>query len=292
MENINSNNAIDFTINKAIKEISDNLEDIAKSIVAKEISVEKDNLIKLYKQQFFMEIDCNKQHKYNWHQWGILTHSRNCVKMYDNEVKEYLKKWKYLNIVEELLDKEIDGIPKSKLIYLGILLHDLGKFKKKYIVEANQKVKWSFSKHEVFSEEIILNDLYSLLYEHYKLSENQIKYISVCARHHGLIRQIIKKSNLNYSTQFIQSEEFKTLLLNELSSLMQYKVEIGLLFFADLCAKTDVQFLYRNDNEILNDLEIKQLNPKLLNAVRQKKQSIELVKHYFKIIFKETQNGQ
>lgn len=287
MDTLNSNNINDFTFNKVIEEISENLEDIAKFIVAKEISVEKDYLIKLYKQQFFIEIDCNKQHKYNWHQWGILTHSRNCVQMYDTEVKEYLKKWKYLNIVEESLVKEIDGIPKSKLIYLGILLHDLGKFKKKCIIEANQKIKWSFIKHEVFSEEIILNDLYSLLHKHYKLSGKQIKYISICARHHGLIRQIIKKSNLNYSMQFIQSEEFKTLLLNELSSLMQYQVEIGLLFFADLCAKTDVPFLNRNDNEILNDLEIKQLNPKLLNAIRQKEQSIELVKHYFKIILEK-----
>lgn len=286
MDSINSNNINDFTINKVIEEINENLEDIAKSIVAKEILIENDYLIKLYKQQFFIEIDCNKQHKYNWHQWGILTHSRNCVQMYDTEVKEYLKEWECLDIIEKLLIKKIDGIPKSKLIYLGILLHDLGKFKKKYIVEANQNVKWSFSKHEVFSEEIILNDLSSLLHRHYLLSENQIKYISICARHHGLIRQIIKKSNLNYSTQFVQSEEFKTLLLNELASLMPYKVEIGLLFFADLCAKIDVPFLNRNDNEILNDLEVKQLNPKLLNAVRQKEQSIELVKHYFKIIFK------
>jgi len=280
-----------LTIDQIINEINLNLEDIAKSIVFKEIISEKDNLLKLYKQQFFMEIDCNKQHKYNWHQWGIISHSRNCMYMYDNEIIKYVKKWDVIETINEQLSEKIDNIKKSKLIYLGILLHDLGKFKKRYIIEPNCKVKWSFNQHELYSQQIILEELYPLLHEYYQLSKKQIEYIAICAKYHGLIRHIIKKSGLDYSSEFIQSEKFKNLLLNELSGLEKYRVEIGLLFFADACAKTDVYFYNRNDNEILNDLKIRKLNPKLLSAVRQKEQSIEVVKQYFKIIFEEKING-
>lgn len=108
--------------------------------------------------------------------------------------------------------------------------------------------------------------------------------ISICAKHHGLVRHIIKKSGLDYSQDFIQSKKFQILLEIELSGFEKYKIEIGLLFFADLCAKTDVPFYNKSDDEILNDLKRRKLNPKLMKAVRQKEQSIDVVKQYFKII--------
>lgn len=169
-----------YNIDQIINEINSNLEDIAKSIVAEEIKNEKNNLIKLYKQQFFMEIDCNKQHKSNWHQWGIITHSKKCMNMYDKEVNQYLKKWDIIGEIDKYLSEEIGNIKKSKLIYLGILLHDLGKFKKKYIIEPNGKVKWSFNQHEFYSQQIILEEIYPLLNEHYQLSREQIEYINLC----------------------------------------------------------------------------------------------------------------
>jgi len=278
------NNKNIFTIEQIINEINLNLEDIAKSIVAKEIFIEKNNLIKLYKQQFFFEIDCNRQHKYNWHQWGIVTHSRACMSLYDNEVKNYLKEWDKLEVIEKHLNEKIDGITKSKLIYIGILLHDLGKFKKHYTIEPNHKVKCSFSQHEVYSQKIILEDIYPLLHEYYKLSRNQIKYIATCAENHGLVRQIIKKAGINYSSEFIHSDKFKNILLNELSELKKYKIEIGLLFFADSCAKTNIAFQDRTDIDILEDLRKQNLNQKLIKAVKQKEQSIKVAQHYFEII--------
>lgn len=277
-----------YSIDQIIYEISLNLECIAKSIVAKEIEIEKDNLIKLYKQQFFIEIDCNKQHKFNWHQWGIVTHSRKCMDMYDNEIDQYLKRWKVKDIIDKYLSEEIDSIKKSKLIYLGILLHDLGKFKKKYIIESNSKVKWSFNQHELYSQQIILEEIYPLLHGYYQLSKKQIEYISICARYHGLIRQIIKKSGLNYSNDFIQSAKFQTLLKIELTELEQYKIEIGLLFLTDSCGKTGIDY-NKNDQEILEDLKQQNLTLKLTKAVQQKKESINVAERYFNIILKEVQ---
>ncbi len=275
---------LSVSIEEIIKEVNLNLEDIAKSIVAKEIEQEDNDLIKQYKQQFFVEIDSNKQHKFNWHQWGIITHSRNCMTMYDNEVKQYLKAWSKFEITEKYLLEKIDGITKSKLIYLGILLHDIGKFKKQYSIESNGKVKYSFNKHELYSQEIIQNDLYPMLKDYYGLTNMQIEYISMCSRYHGFIRKISKKSKYGHSVEFAQSETFKDTVLNELSSLEEYKVELGILFLVDSCAKTDIAFENKTDKELLKDLELRNLNPKLINAVKQKSSSIEIAKSYFNTI--------
>ncbi len=206
------------------------------------------------------------------------------MNMYDNEVKQYLKTWGKSEIIEKHLLEKIDSIAKSNLIYLGIILHDIGKFKKRYSIELNNKVKYSFNKHELYSQEIIQNDLYPLLNDYYGLTDMQIKYISMCARHHGFIRKIGKKSKYNYSVEFAQSKEFKDKMLSELLSLEEYKIELGMLFLADSCAKTDIAFENKTDEGILEDLKLRNLNPKLIKAVKQKLVSIEIAKCYFDII--------
>jgi hypothetical protein len=269
-------------IDETIDEVNLNLEDIAKFIVSKEIEQEKNNLIRQYKQQFFMQLDFPEQHKPNWHQWGIIKHSRNCLDMYNNEGKQYLKSWGKFDFIEKYLSKKIDGLAKSKLINLGILLHDMGKLKKQYRIELNMKVKYSFNNHEAYSQEIIQTDLYPLLHDYYGLTDMQIKYISMCASYHGLIRKICK--TFKYSIEFAQTEDFKNIVLNELPSFEEYKIEVGILFLADSCAKTNVAFENKTDEEILKDLNLQNLNPKLINAVHQKAVSIEIAKSYFNII--------
>ena len=273
-----------LSIDEIIDEVNTNLEDISRSVVSKEVDKETDSLIQQYKQQFFIELDSPEQHQPNWHQWGIITHTKNFMKMYDNEVKQYLKSWNRLEAIEEHLSEKIDGISKSKLIYLGILLHDIGKFKKNYSKKLNWRVIYTFNKHEVYSQEIIQNDLYPLLHDYYGLTDKQIEYIAMCARYHfelGFIREVGKKSQYGYSIAFVKSQEFKNAVLNALSSFEEYKIEVGVLFLADSYAKTDVAFEKRTDKEILEDLKCQNLNPKLIHAVKQKPVNLEVVKRYF-----------
>jgi len=273
-----------LSIGEIIEEVNTNLEDIARLVLSKEVDKERDSLIVQYKQQFFIELDSPEQHQPNWHQWGIITHTRNFMKMYDNEIKQYLKAWNRLEAIEEHLSEQIDGISKSKLIYLGILLHDIGKFQKNYSKKLNWRVIYTFNKHEVYSQEIIQNDLYPLLHDYYGLTDKQIEYIAMCARYHfelGFIREIGKKSKHGYSATFVKSQEFKDAVLNSLPSFEEYKIEVGVLFLADSYAKTDVDFKDRTDNEILEDLKCQSLNPKLIDAVKQKSVNLEVVKSYF-----------
>ena len=273
-----------LSVDEIIEEVNTNLEDIAKFVVSKEIDKETDSLIRQYKQQFFTELDSPEQHQPNWHQWGIITHTRNFIKMYDNEVKKHLKAWNRLEAIEEHLSEQIDGISKSKLIYLGILLHDIGKFQKNYSKKLNWRVIYTFNKHEVYSQEIIQNDLYPLLHDYYGLTDKQIEYIAMCARYHfelGFIREIGKKSKYGYSVAFANSQEFEDAVLDVLPSFEEYKIEVGVLFLADSYAKTDVAFEERTDNEILEELKYQDINSKLIHAVKQKSVNLEVVKCYF-----------
>jgi len=278
-----------LSIDEIIAEVNANLEDIAESVVAHEIEQEKDTLIRQHKQKFFIELDSPWQHQPNWHQWGIITHTRNFMKMYDNEVKQYLKAWNRLEAIEEHLLEKIDGISKSKLIYLGILLHDIGKFRKNYSKKLNWRVIYTFNKHELYSQEIIQNDLYPLLHDHYGLTDRQIEYISMCARYHfelGFIREVGKKSKYGYSAAFAKSQEFKDAVFDALPVFEVYKIEVGVLFLADSYAKTDVVFENRSDKEILEDLRYQDLNPKLIHAVKQKPINLEIVKSYFDVVLR------
>jgi len=279
-----------LSIDEIIDEVNTNLEDIARSVVSKEIDKETDSLIQQYKQQFFAELDSPEQHQPNWHQWGIITHTRNFMKMYDNEVKQYLKAWNRIEAIEEHLSEKIDGIYKSKLIYLGILLHDIGKYQKNYSKKLNWRVVYTFNAHEVYSQEIIQNDLYPLLHDYYGLTDKQIEYIAMCARYHfelGFIREIGKKSKYGYSAVFAKSQDFKDAVLDVLPSFEEYRIEAGVLFLADSYAKTDVAFKDRSDNEILEDLKYQDLNPKLIHAVKQKSVNLEVAKCYFDVFLGE-----
>ena len=146
---------------------------------------------------------------------------------------------------------------------------------------------YTFNKHEVYSQEIIQNDLYPLLHDYYGLTDRQIEYIAMCAKYHfelGFIREVGKKSKYSYSVTFAKSQEFKDAVLDALPSFEEYKIEVGILFLADSYAKTDVVFEDKTDNEILEDLKYQDLNPKLIHAVKQKSVNLEIVKCYFDVI--------
>ncbi|HIP12340.1 MAG TPA: HD domain-containing protein, partial [Arcobacter sp.] len=174
------------------------------------------------------------------------------------------------------------------LIYLGILLHDIGKFQKNYSKKLNWRVIYTFNQHEVYSQEIIQNDLYPLLHDNYGLTDKQIEYIAMCARYHfelGFIREVGKKSKYGYSAEFAKSQDFKQVVINALPAFEEYKIEVGVLFLADSYAKTDIAFENRSDKEILDDLKYQDLNPKLIYAVKQKPVNLEVAKSYFDVIY-------
>ena len=267
-------------INKIIKEINENLENLGRSVIAKEISKSKHKLFNLYREAFFLEIDTPTQHQMKWHQWGIVTHTRKFVEMYDHEVQKDVKQWGISKMVERKLSEEIDGIAKGKLLYLAILLHDIGKFQKSYTEHSNLKVTFSFKDHEQYSQQIIENEFYPLLHDHYGLTKQQINYIGICARYHfelGFVREEAKKSEYGYSLEFVHSKLFHELISTRIGTFKEYAVEVGLLFLGDSYAKTEIKSL--------KELEGKKLE-RLSFTVQQKEVNIEVARAYFDYLVK------
>jgi hypothetical protein len=277
-------------IDEVILEINKNLEEIAKHVLAQEIEKESNALFRAYNYQFFREIDTPQQHQPRWHQWGIVTHTRKFIEMYDNEVKIHLEEWNREEVINQKLAETIDAVPKSKLLYIGILLHDIGKFQKNYTQRPNLTVFGGFKHHERYSQHIINNELYPLLHEHYGLSKKQIEYIGRCARYHfelGFVREWAKQSEQGYTLEFVHSKAFKKLILNRISDFQGYIVEVGILFLADSYAKTDIEYKNRSEEEILDELDTKGLERRLLASIQQKPINIEIVKEYFSIVYGE-----
>jgi CRISPR/Cas system-associated endonuclease Cas3-HD len=276
-----------MNIDTIVKEIDQNLEDIARVVLFKRIEEEKNPLFRLMQKQFFIELDSPSQHQPRWHQWGIITHTRQFLKFYDTLVQEDLKKWNISEKVNRHLSIQIDGIAKSKLIRLGILLHDIGKFQKNYKLNSNLKISAGFKDHELYSYQIIKGELFSLLAKEYKLSDRQIEYIAMCAKYHfelGIIREVAKKSPQGYTIEFVKSTQFRESIVKSIPKFGDYKVEVGVLFLADSYAKSNIEYRDRTDREILDELKNKQLNPKLIHSIKQIPINIEVAKRYFLIL--------
>jgi CRISPR/Cas system-associated endonuclease Cas3-HD len=276
-----------MNIDTIVKEIDQNLEDIARVVLFKRIEEEKNPLFRLMQKQFFIELDSPSQHQQRWHQWGIITHTRQFLKFYDTLVQEDLKKWNISEKVNRHLSIQIDGIAKSKLIRLGILLHDIGKFQKNYKLNSNLKISAGFKDHELYSYQIIKGELFSLLAKEYGLSDRQIEYIAMCAKYHfelGIIREVAKKSPQGYTIEFVKSTQFRESIVKSIPKFGDYKVEVGVLFLADSYAKSNIEYRDRTDREILDELKNKQLNPKLIHSIKQIPINIEVAKRYFLIL--------
>jgi len=277
-----------MNIDQTIKEIEVNLETIAKDVVSKRIAEEKNSLFKKLQEQFLMELDSPLQHQPRWHQWGIVTHTRKFMQFYDLKVQEDLQKWGIYDEVRDHLLVEIDGIAKSKLIHIGILLHDIGKFQKNYLQLPNGEIRYGFREHERYSYEIIHGELFSFLHKTHHLTPAQIEYIAMCARYHfelGIVRDVAKRSPHGYTVEFAHSNRFREIVLDAISGFGEYGVEVGLLFLADSYAKSDIEYRDRTDQEIIQELRSKGLSILLIDTIKQVEINVEVAKEYFSILF-------
>jgi len=253
--------------------------------MAREVIGNNERLSSEHKQRFSENPDALEEHAPDWHQWGIITHSIKFREMYETELAAHLEKWGWgvKDAVDSYLGEKIDGKPKSELIKIAMPLHDLGKFNK-----GMEDGKFNFDNHDKMSQEIILG----LGLENYGLSEKQIEYIAKCAGNHyelGFLRSEAKKSDLGYTMAFSRSEEFRKAVESKIAEFNELKVEIGLLFLADSLAKTDVRIPAKTDDEIKmyslaaeKELQDRNLNPKLMNAVKQVPVNIAAAKEYLK----------
>ncbi|MBL7051644.1 MAG: hypothetical protein ISS01_00985 [Nanoarchaeota archaeon] len=239
------------------------------------------------RNRFLENYDSPEEHNPKWHQWGILTHSLKTREAYDTELKVYLEAWGMTKEIDRYFEKQIDGTPKGELLRLSLPLHDIGKFLK--------KGKHDFDGHEEESGRLILNSITYYLREE-GLTDHQIHYVGFCAANHfkfGYIRRELKRFGEGYNLKNIRTNITRASIDRVSRTFKNFSYELGILYLVDSLAKTDIIIEAESDEEIeeqtewINEqIQIKELNPRIIKAVKQRPLNIELTKQYFNMIKK------
>lgn len=266
------------------------LPEIASGLISEsqDLSVERNRL-------FQENPDSSSEHEPNWHQWGVITHTRMFEKAYRDEIPGHLKQWEVNDRATQKMAELVDGNSKDQLLNIAIILHDLGKFtERKLKSDESGHISASFKQHEAASGRIIRSPEFSqMLKTAYGLTDGQIEYIAKCAELHfelGVVRDEARKTEAGYTLAFAQSDAFKNRAKQIMGQHGDYQLEIGLLFLADSLAKTDIRIEAENDQEIDSQdaqiadiLQQRELNPKLIGAVKQLPVNLAVAETYLKM---------
>jgi hypothetical protein len=212
-----------------IQAINDRLEDIARTVIRGHLDISRPE-----NASFLASPDAREQHQTEWHEWGILTHTRRFLRHYDVDIPRYLREWGLETGVDAVLREPIDGGARRDLLRVAVLLHDIGKFG----ARRPGRGRFHFAHHEELSGEIIREelDLPSLGF-----TAAQTEYIARTAEDHfvlGIIRKAARERG-EYDARFARSPLFRTLSLQTKKSHSEDFVEIGVLFLGDSLAKVD-----------------------------------------------------
>lgn len=214
---------------RRIASIDDRLEEIARDVIRRHQDLARSE------NASFLELpDAREQHQTQWHQWGILTHTRRFLRHYDEDIPRYLSSWNLSDQVDAVLMQGIDGISKRDLLRASILLHDIGKFS----ARRQRRDRFHFAHHEKQSGEIIRAELNLLAMG---FTPSQTEYIARTAEDHfvlGIVRKAARERG-EYDEAFAHSALFRTLSLRIKAAHPDDFVEVGILFLGDSLAKVD-----------------------------------------------------
>jgi len=214
---------------------------------------------------------------------------------YHTEIPRYLEEWGLSGAVTTHLSESIDGKSKAELLNIAIPLHDLGKFTMRTLeTKDDGQASQSFKKHEADSGRIVREpEFITMMKSEYGLTDAQIEYIARCAELHfelGVVRNEAKKTDIGYTIAFATSDQFHDTAKEIMQKYPDFALEVGLEFLADNLAKTDIRIPASTDDEVEqfagqgeDEIEKRQLNPKLINAVKQMPTNIAIAREYLKI---------
>jgi len=221
-----------------------------------------------------------------WHQFGLLTHTKMVRQVFLNELEGILTSWGLYDQVKEVLDEEVSGIRKGKLLEASMPLHDLGKI----VVLGDDRVD---REHEAISRDLIYEDYFMKKLTRLGLGRAHIDYLAECIASHDVVGKQIRdpfKHEGNLRLSYLSKKEALK-RCKEISSKYQNNTEIGVYFICDLLGKTDIRLdaqddesILRQEQEIERILREKELAPQLKKAVMQLPVNLKLAEIYLKSV--------
>jgi hypothetical protein len=185
-------------------------------------------------RSFLADPDGREQHQTQWHQWGIITHTRVFLHHFDEDIPRFLREWGLWSDIDSILSAPVDGVPRWSLLRISILLHDIGKFG----ARTRGKHRFHFWKHEELSGRIIRSEI-DLRND--GLTPAQIEYVARTAEDHfvlGLLRKRARERG-EYDAHFTRLPQFVDLAHQIKADHPDDFIEVGILFLGDSLAKVD-----------------------------------------------------
>ncbi|GAC1462872.1 MAG: hypothetical protein PVSMB7_03750 [Chloroflexota bacterium] len=184
--------------------------------------------------EFLASPDGREQHQIQWHQWGIITHTRIFLRHHRVDVPSYLRSWGLWEVVRDTLNAPINGVSRWDLLCVSILLHDIGKF----AARTRYRDQFHFAHHERLSGKIIREEIEL---SRYGLTLAQIEYIALTAQDHfvlGLARKAARGRG-TYDRDYAKSGTFRDIAREIQHQHPEDYIEVGILFLGDSLAKVD-----------------------------------------------------
>lgn len=213
-----------------IRTIDDELPRIAREVIERHLDL---NLPA--NRAFLDDPDERSHHQTQWHQWGIITHTRTFLRYFDTVIPDLLHQWGLWGSIDPLLQQTIDGATRWQLLHVSILLHDVGKFGAR---TQDKRGQFHFWRHERLSGAIVRKEL---ALQRFGLTTSQVEYIARTAEDHfvlGVVRKRAREEGA-YDASFTEREAFVQLCQAIRSDHPDDYVEIGILFLGDSLAKAD-----------------------------------------------------
>lgn len=205
------------------------LPDLARSTIGRHLDLDDPA-----NRDFLLHPDAREQHQSDWHQWGIITHTRRFREHFAEDVPRCLREWRLWEPADAILRSHIDGVGRWQLLQVSILLHDIGKFG----ARTQGRHSFHFSRHEELSGRVIRNELDL---GRFGLTVPQIEYVARTAEDHfvlGLVRKRARESG-TFDRRFVEGTELRQIACDIKRDHPDDFVEVGVLFLGDSLAKVD-----------------------------------------------------
>lgn len=245
---------------------------------------------------FSQNPDSVEEHHVDWHQYGIITHTKKVREAYTSELMPRLQSWGLgEKVAAHLSQRTPSGWSRGELLEVSIPVHDLGKFSRSHYWK-DGKAYPDYVGHEALSEKIVLtqNTVKEILASG-GLTQADIAHVAALAGLHfelGKVRDVARSQG-GYNLAFSKSVSAREIFDELQARHPKYAPEIGLWYIVDSMGKISLRCDADTDEALAasrpqREAEIASsgLRPTLVNALMQFPVNLHVAREYLKAVLK------
>lgn len=247
-------------------------------------------------ENFSKNPDSVEEHHVDWHQYGIITHTKKVREAYHRELMPLLESWGLAETATSYLSQQIgSGWTRGELLEISIPVHDLGKFARSHYWKDGVAYP-DYVGHEAISKEIVLtNHAVRGILEKGGLTGVDVEHVADLAGLHfelGKVRDVARSKG-GYSLAFAKSATAAETFQDLRARNPKYAPEIGLWYIVDSMGKISLRCDADDDHALAAsrtareaDIVAAGLRPSLINALIQYPVNLHVAREYLKAVLR------